>query len=253
MVKVIFIIFTLFASSFSVILDCEFSFEWWPKVESKYSCVTTLSEVSTIQRVTGVNGNHKIDKNNSEVESIEFQDCIGSTYIPQNMLNFFPNLIGIRLISCGILILGGNELHEYQNLQLFAVESTQLERIPGNFFASTPQISVIGFADSNLKYVGSKLLQSLNNLSWVSFYNNDCINQTATSLNEIPSLITNLATNCIDIFEESTTTTSTTISNSESTSDETTMQGNTEETTTNGCNYNARYLWIAIVSLIKIM
>lgn len=252
MVKVIFIIFTLFTSSSSVILDCEYSLEWWPKVDLKYSCVSTLSEVSTIQRVTGVNGNHESDRNNSHVQSIEFQDCTGSTYIPQNMLNFFPNLIGIRLINCGILILSGNELSEHQNLQLFAVESTKLERIPGNFFEPTPQITVIGFADNNLKHVGFNLLKSLNNLSWVSFYNNDCINQTATSLNEIPSLITNLATNCIDIFEEPTTTTSTTILNSESTSDETTTQGNFEETTTNGCTFIPKSVLITIIMFLSV-
>lgn len=229
MVKIIVVILALITSSYAVTINCEYSLESWPIVNYKYSCMTTLSEVSTNQRLTGVRGDHQVGKNHSDVESINFSDCTGSTFIPRDMLNFFANLIGIRLINCGILILSGNELNEYQNLQLFAVESTRLERIPGNFFASTPQITVIGFAENNLKHVGSKLLQSLNNLAWISFFDNDCINQTATSSAEIPSLITNLTANCIDIFEE-TTVTSTTITTSEVTPEMTTE----EETTTMG-------------------
>lgn len=203
---------TIFPSLNSVVLNCEYSFERWLITIEKYSCVTTLSEVSTNQRLTGVNGNHLENKNHSNVESIEIIDCTGSTFIPRNMLNFFPNLIGIRLVNCGTLILSGNELNEYNNLSLFAIESTKVERIPGNFFSTTPQISVIGFADNSIKYVGSKLLTNLTNLSWVSFHNNECISQTATTRDEISVLIESLITSCVDILEVTTTTTITTSS-----------------------------------------
>lgn len=253
MVKVIFIILALFTQSYSVILECKYLSEWWPKMEFKYSCVTTLSEVSTTQRLRAVNGEHEAGKNNSHVESIEFQGCTGSTFIPKDMLIFFPNLIAIRLMSCGSLILTGNELNEYENLQMFAVEMTKIERIPGNFFAFTPQISIIGFADNNLKYVGSKLLQTLNNLSWISFANNDCINQTATSLDEIPSLITNLVANCIDILEETTSTTFTSIMTSSAmTTEETTVVGETTTKVTNGCEgVKVNLMVVTILIILK--
>lgn len=204
--KLILCLISIISSTSAVILNCQYFYEWWPLAGEKYSCVTTLSEVSTNQRLTAVNGNHLNSNNHSDVESIEFIDCTGSTFIPRNMLNFFPNLIGVRLVNCGILILSGSELNEYGNLSLFAVEGTRLERIPGNFFSSTPLISIVGFADNKLKHVGSKLFIDLTNLSWISFYNNECINQTANTREEISMLIGNLTLQCVDILEITTTT-----------------------------------------------
>lgn len=253
MVKVLFIIFSLFSSSYSVVLDCVYSPHWWPAgVGEKFTCITTLSEVSTTKVVTSIRGEPE-NKTLADVESISFNSCHGTIFIPQDMQNFFPNLIGIQMFHCGVLTLDGNELNQYENLQLFAIESTQLERIPGNFFAMTPQIKVIGFAENDLKYVGSKLLNSLNNLTWVSFYNSGCINQTATSSTEIESLISHLTTNCIDIFEITTTrTTSTTVMTSDSSSRTTTADENNDETTTNGCNELMMNLLILLSSIILI-
>lgn len=205
--KLLLCLISIISSSSAVILNCQYSDEWWPLAGVKYTCITTLSEVSTNQRLTAISGNHLDSKNHSDVESIEFIDCTGSTFIPRSMLNFFPSLIGVRLVNCGILVLSGSELNEYENLSLFAVESTQLERIPGNFFSPTPKISVVGFNDNKLKYVGSKLLKDLTNLSWISFYNNDCINQTATTREEISKLIGDLTLQCVDILEITTSTT----------------------------------------------
>lgn len=225
--KLILCLISTILSSIAIKLNCNYSFEWWPVSGKKYSCVTTLSEVSTNQRLTEISGDHQNSKNHSDVESIEFIDCTGSTFIPRNIMFFFPNLIGVRLVNCGILILSGSELNEYGNLSLFAVEGTQLERIPGNFFSATPLISIIGFADNKLKYVGSTLLNNLPNLSWISFYNNECINQTATKPEEISMLIGNLTSQCVDTFEILTTTTVKTTTEMSSTVSTTEMQTTT--------------------------
>lgn len=246
--KIILVFITLCISSLnSVVLYCRYSFEWWPASDEKYSCVTTLSEVSTNQRLTAVNGDHLVGKNYSDVESIDFAGCSGSTFIPRRMLNFFPNLVGIRLDNCGILVLSGNELNEYERLTHFAVESTQLERIPGNFFASTPEISVIGFAENQLKYVGYNLLRNLTNLLWISFNNNDCISQTATTSEEIDALIENLTEKCVDVFE--TTTALTTITTEMSSTESSTIQVTEATTPSKGVGVEINFLVMILVVL----
>lgn len=78
------------------------------------------------------------------------------------------------------------------------MHGTEVERIPGNFFKSTPDMAFVGFQNNKIKYVGAELLENLPKLQKVNFQENVCINDFSMNAKELKRLINDLKTKCQD-------------------------------------------------------
>jgi chromosome segregation ATPase len=126
-------------------------------------------------------------------------------------LNFFPNFIAFSIQRCAISHLNGNELEEYPNLKWYTHFDSNVTRIPGNYFASTPNMSSVNFERNRIQHVGESLLDNLQDLQRAIFSDNICISKDAENPSEIPALIETLRQNCPDIEQDTTTTLATTL------------------------------------------
>ncbi len=205
----IFLIFV--ASANSIEIECEFGTGSWWVIGDIYACgVFSLNFSDDPERVTKISGNHEAGKTNEDVGLVDFYNFY-LKIVPKKFSNFFPKLIALRFFSCPFEILPEDALEEYPNLEVFALHSSNLVRIPGNFFAPTPKIRLVSFSYNNkISHVGEGLLDSLEDLEEAHFRYNLCINKGALNSSQVPALIEALKLNCSDIEPETTTTTSTT-------------------------------------------
>lgn len=161
-----------------------------------YQCQTHPLNVESSQYVTSVTGIHLANKTNNDVAAIHISKCNDLTYIPKGLVNVFPNLIGVYLQGCGISSLNGTELIEYPLLQLFALELSPLQHVPGNLFEHNPDIFFVSFTDNTIRSTGRELLTNLDKLSEIYFENNTCISANVTTMQGVPGFIEKLNNQC---------------------------------------------------------
>lgn len=184
----------------------------WDIIGQLYNCrVIALNLSNNSTHITEVNGTHISGKSNLDVGMILFESEFCPQFnlraIPKGFLNFFPNFIAIFFSACSIDFLNGDELAEYPNLVRYQHLESNLNRVPLNFFASTPNMTYIDFYANGIMHVGEGLLDNLSKLYRVYFEAEACIDKIAYNPSEIPSLIEALKVNCTDIVTTTSTTT----------------------------------------------
>lgn len=208
-----FILFLLFIASASGIqIECEFNFNPdWDPLGPIYSCsVTSINFSDNSTEIQVVNGTHLDGYSSDDVNMVFFleSNCktFNLTFFPRGFQNFFPNIIGFYVRGCSIETLNGDELTDFPNLRLWSQMSSNLNRVPGNFFNPTPNIESISFSYNQITRVGENLLDNLTNLYDVNFLSNICISKIASEPSIIPALIELLRAACPDSDQIPTTT-----------------------------------------------
>lgn len=188
------VIFFFISSATAIEINCDFNVtEDDPITGAVYECNVQfiLNPVENPSQITGVTGTHLEGYCSSNVKSVVF-DNNPLTAIPQNILCFFPNLIALRVIrgQFGFTVkeIYGNELIEYENLQVFALEQTDLVRNPGNLFASNSALRHVSFSNNSVQNVGENVLNNLPLLESADFLMNVCIDDKAANLEELKEL-----------------------------------------------------------------
>lgn len=207
----IFLLIIFIATASSIHVGCRFVYWTYSDIliESKFTCRIQSMDFS-------LNSTHIMSANatREELEMVKILDfgewdnnCaqMNLTFIPRGFLNVFPNFTGFTFSNCPITNFVGNELDEYQNLEIFLFQQRNIQHIPGNLFASNPKTRFVGFRNTDLRSVGD-VFTNLENLERADFRSNFCINQIAYNSSQIQSLTQALREQCPDI---ETTTTST--------------------------------------------
>lgn len=135
------IILLLIATTNSIKIGCYFTFGInFVNLGKLYGCdVYSMDFSDNSTHVINFIGNHQYGNSSIDVKGIQFCNYqnYNLTAVPKGLLTIFPNIIGFTFAKCNINYLHGNELDEYPNLQFWTFAHTNLERIPGEFFAST--------------------------------------------------------------------------------------------------------------------
>lgn len=192
-------------------LNCTFRMSAIQLLPSVYSCYKfSVSNVNESETLTAVYGTHMEGKSIDDVGFLWLDNAHDFTIFPRGIENFFHNLVALGVRYGNISSLIGDELMPFGNLTWFVLNNNMVERIPGNFFASTPLVHSVWFNNNNIKHVGDNLLDSLSQLGYASFEVNYCVDKIASTSGEVPFLIEHLRNNCSDI-ETTSESTSTTI------------------------------------------
>jgi hypothetical protein len=206
----------LISTSSGILITCRFHWNaTWSVIGQVYNCEVISEDFSdNSTHVTGVNGTHMSGRSNADVKMIWFSANPSSNLkvIPKGFLNFFPNFIAFNFNTRQIDFLKGDELEEYPSLQYYLQYNSNLTRVPGNFFASTKNMSYVHLSNNKIQNVGEGLLDNLKNLQKVYFKYNTCISKEALGSTQIPALIEDLRVNCTDIETTTKITTTTTTS-----------------------------------------
>ena len=111
--------------------------------------------------ITEISGEHIPEMSNEDVRAVwysglEPQICIeyNLTIIPRGFLHFFPNVFGLYFNNCRIDSIVHDDLAEYENLESFMLENSNVEEIPGDLFSSNPNLLFISLARNRIYYVG---------------------------------------------------------------------------------------------------
>lgn len=165
------------------------------------SCDVGAVDYSDSQtHLTGHNGTYRNNKTRFDVQSFYFvySYCgkMNVTRVPKGILGQFPNMIALSFNNCSVDHLDGDELNEYPLLELFTLQYSNIEIIPGNLFSKTPFMKYIYLGYNKIKRVGLGLLENLANLQMFGFHNNICISTAANG--NFEKLINILRVNCSD-------------------------------------------------------
>lgn len=198
-------LFILVSKSHSVIINCQFSMDKWDVAgEDAYSCNFRAENTGSSTVIEEVRGEHLDGKNNANVQVI-YVISSNLQFIPSNLARFFPNLIIMALNDLPLLRVTAGDLKPFPNLQRFYSTSSLLTSINGDLFQHTKKLQRIRFEAGKLQDIGENLLSDLNDLSFVSFQGNECIDFVAETPQEIEELKEKLLVQCPPLENESTT------------------------------------------------
>lgn len=204
----IFLIFLFAASASAIKIECEFNDIGYALIGYRYTCIVKSMNFSDNPTdITAWSGMHINGRSDDDVTFIWWQRkyCPGFNLkvVPKKFTNFFPNIRGLVFERCSFEELQSDDLVEYKNLQWFEVSETyKLERIPGNYFACTPDITFLNFHGNRIKYVGEGAFEHLKNLKIVYFAGNDCADSTYYGNVDLLELFKKLKAQCPDKASE---------------------------------------------------
>lgn len=120
-----------------------------------------------------------------------------TNFFPQNIKRFFENVQKVLLYTSNISALSKYDL-QWLGSQLthFWFHGNRVEAIESDLFEFTPNVEVIEFSNSQVKYVGGGAFSNLKRLRQLSFTDNLCHSDNATSRSEVIDLALAIESNC---------------------------------------------------------
>jgi hypothetical protein len=119
-------------------------------------------------------------------------------FIPQNLMNFFPNMKLLTISSCGLKTVSSTEMRQFGlNLEVLGFYENFIEEIASNLFQFNPNLRWIAFRGNKVRNVGFGVFRSTPNLVALEFENNVCISRSVVSnAPGMASLLTDLGVKC---------------------------------------------------------
>lgn len=192
-----------FALSTALIIKCDYKNQEFYGLGSVPSCIVMECDLDGNQSVSRVtkrkSPSKKFNKrfSSDDILGISFKNCPSLDFIPQNLLEHFPNFIAMEFLNNDFKTLLKDELNEYENLNSFRFIMQDVKHIPGDFFSQNPRLQFIDFAYNHIKSIGSDLLLSFYNLKQADFSHNICINENVERQVDMPNFIVKLWKNCV--------------------------------------------------------
>lgn len=179
----------------SVIFECNFQSVGWVQVDIQYTCLVTEIIGEEIQHVVDIRGNHT-DLSNKFVHAFSVQNMPGLERIPRGIEEFFSDIILLLWYSGSLTTITADDLKPFPDLKVLYISSNKLVSLDSDLFQYTPKIQRLHLEENQFKHIGRGLLDDLEDLQYVNFKDNTCINEIAKTPKEIEKLKLQLTTNC---------------------------------------------------------
>ncbi len=177
-------------------MDCKYE---WLFDESSKKCEVNDVDLSNIFREENFEISGSAEKLN-ETTVIEFGLNPNVDFIPPAVVDKFPNLIHLGVISSNVPIIKNdlfsskffkikglyilfsetefieeNAFGHLKNLEEIDLHSNRIQSLGGALFSNNPKLKSIDFAFNRIKIINPKLFTNLNHLKEVDFAKNECI------------------------------------------------------------------------------
>ena len=191
----IFVLILLSTLANGLIFKCTFEVQEWTSVGRLYTCSQVVILGYEVRKsLESVEGVHTATNKNSDVEALIISDQV-LIEIPTNVNTFFPNLKAILIYNTNLRTISSDDL-PFPNLEYFASMLNKLQAIDGELFMNTPKLTTISFYKNSLEHVGENIFKGLNDLAYVNFRENTCVDAGAWTTLEIERLTEKLRNEC---------------------------------------------------------
>lgn len=168
--------------------DCFFSIHnLSPLPGSRYTCLATVINTGSpfLENVTS--DHWPSDKSNDDVENLHI---VGQnlTFIPGGVSNFFKNLDALTVQFSSLTLISADDLKPFPRLVYIFLGYNKLSSHDGDLFKHTPHLQYASFEMNKIQHIGHDLVENLNNLIYLYFIDNDCINHWAETRAAVLSL-----------------------------------------------------------------
>lgn len=164
--------------------------------EGNYKCeVENLSITTRNEIVSDVSGTHIPRRTNSNVIILSINEQTAH-YLPENLAQFFPNLMYLTINKSGLKEITKNDLKGFIKLRNIVVRGNDVESLPGDLFEYNLQLANIDFPTNKIKSIGRDIFKPLTSLESANFLRNECISQVARNPAEIEKMMEIAATEC---------------------------------------------------------
>lgn len=161
----------------------------------RYSCDATVINSGSASSLEKLTGSHVIGKSNKDVGwLVVIRQNL--TFVPEGIAEFFSNLDAFSVQSSSLKTISANDLRPFPRLVLLELFQNHLTSIDGDLFKYTPHLQFAGFRGNQIQHIGQDLVTNLNNLTWLYFDWNICIDLFATTQDAVISLAPQLSIFC---------------------------------------------------------
>lgn len=193
--KLVLVLTTIFVSSQGVVIHCNFQSVGWVQVDIRYTCLVTEIIDDEVDHVVDIKGNHT-ELSNKYVQAFSVQEMPGLERIPQKLEDFFSGIVLLLWYAGSLTSITADDLKPFPDLMVLYISHNKLASLDGNLFAHTPRIQRLQLEGNQFEHVGRGLLDDLENLVYVNFEENPCINTLAKTPKEIEELKLKLIAKC---------------------------------------------------------
>lgn len=195
--KAFIVLLSFISSTYAVGFICDFHNEWWPTLETVYTCWDAQAKVSNnVTPLDSVKGTHMSGKGNAHVKALYVYKNAVLNYMPKRIESFFPNLLLIKLYGVQLTTITAEDLRPFPLLKVLSFDSNRLTSIDADLFKYTTRLSWINFDNNLIANVGQDVAAKLTALTYATFLNNRCINTRAETPQALQIVKLQLAVQC---------------------------------------------------------
>jgi Leucine-rich repeat (LRR) protein len=108
----------------------------------------------------------------TEIQGFDIYNKIDVEFIPENLSEKFPNLIGINVFNCSIKTVTKTNFKGLNKLVIIGLSNNKIETIESGTFKDTTKVEKLALANNNIKQLPNDLFESLLNLKILYLHNN---------------------------------------------------------------------------------
>lgn len=235
-----FLLLIIFAvSTKGIVFHCNYAVVNWLYVNDLYQCGATVEFSGSATTLEDVTGSHLDGYNNNNVRALVV-DSQNVPSIPKGITEpgLLPNIIAVQWYISNLRSISADDLEQFPLLQILSIYQNSITTLDGNLFMHSRFLKSIGFYNNLIRYVGSDLLTSLNDLQVVNLQLNPCVNTRADTPLAISILNRDLPTMCAMpiVTEPPIESTTTTVESTTVTDPPTTTESTTETEPMSDCS-----------------
>lgn len=126
-----------------------------------YTCeVVKVTKSATTSEIEVIPGVHMEGKSNEDIEHLRIVSK-ELKFIPRDLIRWFPNLLDVTIINCGIEKVSREDFIGLGKLKVLNLSHNKLTSLPDDLFADMKNIEEIYFDPNNIKFFSSKILEPI--------------------------------------------------------------------------------------------
>lgn len=191
-------------STNSLTLNCNFKYltDLDDNAKEIYACesinFTNRAQNEPIHYVTNL---HEFGQRDRDVKVfiIKQQICL---FLPTKIENFFSQLQEIEVDSSGLKQLFRENFASLTSLTMAIFPGNEIEFLPNDLFIYNPRLTHIDFSQNKINSVGRNFFNSLRNLRYLMFDDNDCYEGFGMALEEVEVIKEEILSNCSEVVKQ---------------------------------------------------
>lgn len=107
-----------------------------------------------------IHGEHQPGKSNEDVTHLRIVSKPVKIF-PRNLISFFPNLLEVTIIDCGLETISRQDLVGLENLECLNIIVNQIKSLPDDLFADMRNLREIYFSSNSVEYISSRIFEPI--------------------------------------------------------------------------------------------